>query len=77
MSVKGFEPSGAPWEEMTTLPLPKHYRQYDLGETSCQVFALIRHVGRDAQGRSVGVYYLGKKAPRGFEANPGGRYLLP
>jgi hypothetical protein len=59
------------------LPLPKRFRHYDLAETSYHVWALVRNVSSLAGRPRVGVYFLGKKPPHGFEANPAGRYLLP
>jgi hypothetical protein len=60
-----------------SLPLPKSFRQYDLTEMSYHVWALIRNVAAGEGSRRVGVYFLGRKPPRDFEKNPGGRYLLP
>jgi hypothetical protein len=60
-----------------SLPLPKNFRQYDLTETSYHVWSLIRNVNPGPDGRRVGVCFLGRKPPRDFEKNPGGRYLLP
>jgi hypothetical protein len=58
------------------LPLPKQYRQYALTEQSYFVYGLIRGV-KPGKPATVGVMFLGKHPPRGWEANPGGRYLLP
>jgi hypothetical protein len=103
VQVKGFDPSGAAWDEMTMLgdtsfggaslglqhavtpgqvlhlglPLPKRFRQYDLTETSYHVWALVRNVSPGTARPRVGVYFLGKKPPHGFEQNPAGKYLLP
>ena len=60
-----------------SLPLPKAFRQYDLTETSYHVWSLVRNVNQGTDGLRVGVYFLGRKPPRDFEKNPGGRYLLP
>jgi hypothetical protein len=57
------------------LPLPKNFRSYALSDASYTTYGLVRSV----QGRSparVSVMFLGKTPPRGYEANPGGRYLL-
>src|SRR6185295_9507512 len=61
-----------------SLPLPKRFRRYDLSEASYHVYGLVRDVsaGR-ASGRRVGVMFLGKQPPKGYEENPGGHYLLP
>jgi hypothetical protein len=75
--IKLNHPSVAGQVVHLSLPLPKRYRQYDLSEMSYQVWGLIRHVRSGPEGRRIGVYYLGKKPPRDFEKNPGGRYLLP
>jgi hypothetical protein len=63
---------------LLTLPLPRNYRRYALSETSYRTFALVRASragGRDAA--RVGVMFLGRTPPRGYQANPGGRYFLP
>ena len=60
-----------------SLPLPKRLRSYDLGEASYHVFGLVRSANPDAQGVRVGVMFLGKNPPRGFDREPAGLYLLP
>lgn len=61
-----------------SLPLPKRFRSYDLGEASYHVFALVRAVNADPQCTArVGVMFLGKNPPRGFEREPSRVYLLP
>lgn len=60
-----------------SIPLPKRFRQYDLTEPSYRAYALVRAVNQSKAGARVGVRFLGKQPPRGFEKNPGGRYLLP
>ena len=59
------------------LPLPRHFRHYDLSEAFYRVYALVRHVATAAGELRVGVLFLGKSPPKGYEANPGGLYLLP
>jgi len=59
-----------------SLPLPKRFRQYDLTDPSYHVYAVVRRA-ETVQGRTtVGVMFLGKNPPRGYEKNPAGRYLL-
>jgi PilZ domain-containing protein len=58
------------------LPLPKQFRQYALAEQSYLVYGLVRSV-KPGRPSTVGVMFLGKNPPRGWEDNPGGRYLLP
>jgi len=60
-----------------SLPLPKHFRRYDLSEAFYRVYALVRHTAADGGEQRVGVLFLGKSPPKGYEANPGGLYLLP
>ena len=60
-----------------SLPLPKHFRRYDLSEAFYRVFALVRHTATAAGEQRVGVLFLGKSPPKGHDANPGGLYLLP
>jgi hypothetical protein len=59
------------------LPLPKSFRQYDLQSTSYHVYALVRAVVAQPAGHRVGVMFLGKNPPKGYEENRGGRYLMP
>jgi hypothetical protein len=63
---------------LLSLPLPKSLRQHDQNEPSYRVYALVRDATPAKSGRSrVGVLFLGKHPPKGYEKNPGGRYLLP
>jgi len=62
---------------LLTLPLPKRFRRYDLSDTSYRVYGLVRSVNHDTSTARVGVMFLGRHAPRGFERNPGGLFLLP
>src|SRR5262249_39935674 len=59
------------------LPLPKNFRQYATTEASYKAYALVRHVARSGNVARVGVMFLGQKPPKGYEENPGGRFLLP
>jgi hypothetical protein len=59
------------------LPLPKPFRRYDIAEASYTVYALVRKVVAGEGDTRVGVMFLGKKPPKGFEKNPGGYFLLP
>jgi hypothetical protein len=59
-------------------PLPRNFRRYDLAETSYKTYALIRNTRTADNGdRVVGVMFLGRVPPKGFDAKPGGRYRLP
>ena len=60
-----------------SLPLPKRFRSYDLGESSYHVYALVRSVQPQGPAARVGVMFLGKQPPRGFDKEPAGLYLLP
>jgi hypothetical protein len=62
---------------VVSLPLPKRFRRYDLTEPSYRTYALVRHVEANPDGFRVGVMFLGKSPPRGFDKNPGGLYFLP
>jgi hypothetical protein len=59
-------------------PLPRNFRRYDLAEQSYRIFALVRNT-RTASGgeRVVGVMFIGRVPPKGYETRPGGRYRLP
>ncbi|HET8645586.1 MAG TPA: PilZ domain-containing protein, partial [Vicinamibacteria bacterium] len=62
---------------MLTLPLPKAFRRYDLTDASYRVFGLVRAVNPATGTARVGVMFLGRHPPRGYERNHGGLFLLP
>jgi hypothetical protein len=62
---------------VVSMPLPKRFRRYDLSEPSYKTYALVRHVASNPTGFRVGVMFLGRTPPRGFDRNPGGLYFLP
>jgi hypothetical protein len=59
------------------LPLPKSFRRYDLMSTGYPTYALVRDTIPGSDEMRVGIMFLGKTPPRGFEANPAGVFLLP
>jgi PilZ domain len=58
------------------LPLPQTFRRYALGEQTYRVYSLVRDVSVVGAATRVGVLFIGKHPPRGYEQNPGGLYLL-
>ena len=62
---------------LLSLPLPKNFRQYATGDASYRAYALVRHVAKSGNVAHVGVMFLGQRPPKGYEENPGGRFLLP
>jgi hypothetical protein len=60
-----------------SLPLPKAYRRFGLTDPSYKVYTLVRDVFPAWPANRVGVMFLGEHPPKGYEQNPGGRYLLP
>jgi hypothetical protein len=60
-----------------SLPLPKNFRRYALADASYTTYALVRSVLAAWPAARVGVMFLGKEPPKGYEENKGGRYLLP
>ena len=63
---------------LLSAPLPRNFRRYDLAETSYKTYALVRNTRTTENGNHVvGVMFLGRVPPKGFEAKPGGRYRLP
>lgn len=63
---------------LLSAPLPRNFRRYDLSETSYKSYALVRNSRTNEEGgHVVGVMFLGRVPPKGFEAKPGGRYRLP
>jgi hypothetical protein len=59
-----------------SLPLPKRFRAFDPTEPSYHVYALVRSVHTESGALRVGVMFLGKHPPKGFD-RAGSRYLLP
>src|SRR5688572_25106728 len=55
---------------LLSLPLPKSFRQYDLTEPSYHVYAVVRRAETSEGRTTVGVMFLGKNPPRGYEKNP-------
>ena len=62
---------------LLSLPLPKNFRQYAIADASYRAYALVRHIAKSGNVARVGVMFLGQKPPRGYDLNPGGRFLLP
>jgi hypothetical protein len=63
---------------LLSTPLPRNFRRYDIAETSYKSYALVRNSRTTEEGsHMVGVMFLGRVPPKGFEAKPGGRYRLP
>jgi hypothetical protein len=57
-----------------SLPLPKRYRRYDPTTPTYLVYAIVESVQLRDSGVRVGVSFIGRKPPAGFEKNPGARY---
>jgi hypothetical protein len=63
---------------LISAPLPRNFRRYDLAETSYKTYALVRNTRTTDNGNHVvGVMFLGRVPPKGFDSRPGGRYRLP
>jgi hypothetical protein len=62
---------------LLSLPLPKRFRAFDPTEASYHVYALVRDLQAGPEGLRVGVMFLGKHPPRGFNRSQENRYLLP
>lgn len=60
-----------------SLPLPSHFRQYDLTDRLYRVYALVRSVARSGEeGARVGLLFYGKTPPQGEEALHTGPFLI-
>lgn len=62
---------------LLSLPLPKRLRRYDEAESSYRIYGLVRSVSGANGASRVGVMFLGRHPPRGFDRNPAGLFLLP
>ena len=60
-----------------SMPLPKHFRQYDITDPSYHIYALVRDITPAKPGNRLGTLFLGKQPPKGFGENPNSRFLLP
>jgi hypothetical protein len=61
-----------------SVPLPRSLRQYDLGEASYQVYALVRNTRHSAGSVSrVGVVFLGRNPPGGGGLLPAEHFRMP
>lgn len=60
-----------------SMPLPKHFRQYDITDPSYHIYALVRDITPAKSGARLGTLFLGKQPPKGFGENPASRFLLP
>lgn len=71
-------PHGVGQVLLLSSPIPRNFRRYDLAETSYRTYALVRNTRTGSDGeRVVGVLFLGRVPPKGFDARPGGRFRLP
>ena len=71
-------PHGVGQVLLLSSPIPRNFRRYDLAETSYRTYALVRNTRTGSSGeRVVGVLFLGRVPPKGFDARPGGRFRLP
>ena len=62
---------------LISMPLPKRFRAYDVTAPSYRVYTVVRKVATTDGLHRVGVMFLGKHAPKGYDENPGIRYLMP
>jgi hypothetical protein len=60
-----------------SMPLPKHFRQYDITDPSYHVYALVRDVTPGKDHTRLGTLFLGKQPPKGYGDKPGSRFLMP
>jgi hypothetical protein len=60
-----------------SVPLPVSLRQYDLGETSYRVYALVRTTHASGSVSRVGVMFLGRNPPSGGDRLPTEHYRMP
>jgi hypothetical protein len=60
-----------------SLPLPPTYRRYDISAASYAVYALMRHAVPGRPPVRVGLMFLGRQPPKGYEKSPAGLFLLP
>lgn len=59
------------------MPMPEGLRSYDFKERSYAVYALVRSSVAKGGKFQTGVVFLGKQAPKGYDKDPSGVYLLP
>jgi hypothetical protein len=59
------------------LPLPDALRRHDFGQPSYRIYSLVRYAVPGRPPVRVGLMFLGRNPPRGYEENPTGLFLLP
>src|SRR5688572_7040309 len=61
-----------------TIPMPRQLRVFDHVEDQYRIWAIVRHMKAtfvtNATAFNVGVAFIGKRAPRSYEAEPWRRY---
>lgn len=57
------------------LALPKRFRAYDAMKQAYHTYALVLSARLDTTGNRVGVAFLGRTPPVGYDRTPGGRFL--
>lgn len=62
---------------LLTVPLPEHFRRHDIKAQAYNVYGLVRYVASGGPPYRMGVMFLGKHPPRGYEENPAGLIFLP
>ncbi|HET7293241.1 MAG TPA: PilZ domain-containing protein [Vicinamibacteria bacterium] len=60
---------------MLQLALPKRFRAYDAMKTTYQTYALVQTAHLGVGGTRVGVAFLGRTPPVGYDRLPGGRFM--
>ena len=58
-------------------PFPKSIRKFDESSPAYTIYGLVREALEREGGWRIGVQFLGKKPPRGFDERPWAAYLLP
>jgi hypothetical protein len=59
------------------LPLPSGLRQFDADAPIYEVYGVVRNVVETEASPHVGVQFLGRTPPEGYERHPGALFLLP
>jgi hypothetical protein len=59
------------------MPFPTTIRQFDFVDPKYRIYGLVRHTEDENQDRRLGVQFLSKTPPRGYERKPWTRYALP
>lgn len=77
LSIKVNRPVPMGQVLLLTVPLPELFRRHDLKAQAYNVYTLVRYATSTGPPYRLGVMYLGKNPPRGYQENPAALLYMP